>query len=478
MADFERLGAFYLGRPLDAAGETRPEPLLYDARDLQTHAMCVGMTGSGKTGLCIGLLEEAAIDGVPAIAIDLKGDIGNMLLTFPELRGEDFAPWVDPGDASRKGRTVDEHAAAMAELWRNGLAKWGQGPERIRRYENAVERTIFTPGSTAGVPLAMVRGFGAPDAQTLADPVATAEKAEGASRALLALLGAGEADGPDRAQVFLANLLQRAWQTGTALDLGGLVRAVLDPPLRRVGVLDLDTFFPPKEREKLALELNALLGSPTFARWLAGEPLQTKRLLHTAEGKPRLSVVSLAHLEERERMFVLTLLLTDLIAWMRRQPGTTSLRAILYIDEVFGLLPPVREPASKRLLLTLLKQARAYGLGVVLATQNPVDLDYKAVSNCGTWFLGRLQTQRDVDRVIDGLTGAATRQGAALEPAALRKTLAGLEGRQFLMQNVHEEAPVLFRTRWVLSYLRGPMTEAEIGRLRAAKGGVAAGGVA
>ncbi|MEO0321915.1 MAG: ATP-binding protein [Myxococcota bacterium] len=476
MADFERLGAFYLGRPLDAAGETRPEPLLYDARDLQTHAVCVGMTGSGKTGLCIGLLEEAAIDGIPAIAIDLKGDLGNLLLTFPKLRPKDFAPWIDPGDAARKGRSVEEHAAAMASLWKKGLADWGQGPERIRRYESAVERTLYTPGSSAGVPLAVVRGFGTPDAATLADPVALADKAEGASRALLALLGKDAADGPDRAQVFLANLLQRAWQEGGNLDLGGLVRAVLDPPIRRIGVLDLDTFFPAKAREALALELNALLGSPTFARWLAGEPLSAQRLLHTEGGRPRLSVVSLAHLDERERMFVLTLLLTDLIAWMRRQPGTTSLRAILYIDEIFGLMPPVREPASKRLLLTLLKQARAYGLGLVLATQNPVDLDYKGLSNCGTWFLGRLQTARDVDRVMDGLTAAS--QGAALEPAALRKTLAGLESRQFLLQNVHEDGPVLFRTRWVLSYLRGPMTEAEIARLVPREGKAPAGPVA
>jgi DNA helicase HerA-like ATPase len=460
MADYERLGAFYLGRPFDPrTGETQPSPLLYDARDLTTHAVCVGMTGSGKTGLCIGLLEEAAIDGVPAIAVDLKGDIANMFLTFPELRPADFAPWIDPADAARKGRTVEEHAAKTAALWRDGIGQWGQAPERIRRFEDAVERRLLTPGSTAGTPLALVRGLGAPAGER--DPAVLAERADGASRALLALLGEDADDGPNRVQVFLANLLGHAYRTGQSFDLGGLVRAVLDPPIARVGVLDLDTFFGPKDREALALRLNALLGSPTFARWLAGEPLDAQRLFYAPDGRPRLSILSLAHLDERERIFVLTLLLTELIAWMRRQPGTGSLRAILYIDEVFGLLPPVREPATKRLLLTLLKQARAYGLGLVLATQNPVDLDYKALSNCGTWFLGRLQTQRDVDRVIDGLTGA----DGTLEPGALRATLAGLESRRFLMHNVHEDAPVLFQTRWVLSYLRGPMTERELSRL-------------
>ncbi|MAC29478.1 MAG: ATP-binding protein, partial [Myxococcales bacterium] len=465
-ADYEKLGAFYLGRPWDPASEQPTGgPLLYDGRHLTTHAFCVGMTGSGKTGLCLSLLEEAALDGVPAICIDPKGDLGNLLLTFPELRPADFAPWIDPGEAARKGQSIEQRAGEVAALWKSGLGAWGQDGARIGRFRDAVDLAIYTPGSQAGLPLAVLGSLGAPppglDAESLAEKVAAAVGG------LLTLLGVEADPVQSREHVFLSNLFHHAWSRGQSLDLGGLVRAILEPPLQRVGVLDLETFFPAKDRQALALRLNGLLASPGFASWLEGEPLDVQRLLWTAEGKPRLSVLSIAHLSEAERQFFVTLLLEEVIAWMRAQPGTTSLRALLYMDEVFGFLPPVKEPPTKRLFLTMLKQARAYGVGTVLATQNPVDVDYKALSNCGTWLLGRLQTERDVDRVMDGLAGAAAAAGTTFDAGATRRTLAGLRSRVFLMNDVHEEAPVLFHTRWAMSYLRGPLTRQQIGQLMA-----------
>ena len=459
-ADFEKLGAFYLGRTFDRAAKTASgPPLLYDARDLTTHAFCVGMTGSGKTGLCLSLLEEAAIDGVPAICIDPKGDIANLLLTFPSLSPEDFEPWIDPGDASRRGKSVAERAREVAAEWREGLAAWGQDGARIAKLRETVDLAIYTPGSSAGTPLAILGALEPPRSE---DPEAHREAIDAAVSGLLSLIGIEADPISAREHVFLSNVLHHAFAEGRSLELGGLIRAILEPPFARIGVLDLDTFYPPKERQGLAMRLNVLLASPGFASWLEGEPLDPQRLLYTKEGKPRVVVLSIAHLAESERMFFVTLLLGRVLGWMRAQPGTTSLRALLYMDEVFGFLPPVSEPPSKRLFLTLLKQARAFGLGLVLATQNPVDVDYKALSNCGTWFLGRLQTERDVDRVIDGLAGAAASGGKAFDAAEARATLAGLEKRVFLMNNVHEDAPVLFQTRWALSYLRGPLARDQI----------------
>ncbi|MEZ4248041.1 MAG: hypothetical protein R3B99_07360 [Polyangiales bacterium] len=468
-ADFEKLGAFYLGRTLDASGAPSGPPLLYDARDLTTHAVCVGMTGSGKTGLCLSLLEEAAIDGIPAICIDPKGDLGNLLLTFPSLAASDFEPWIDAGDASRRGRTVPERAAEVATQWKEGLAAWGQDGARIAKLRETVDLAIYTPGGSAGRPLAVVKSLDAPTAAdgSPADAETLREKVDAAVSSLLALAGVEADPLQSREHVYLANLLHHAWGQGRSMDLPGLVRAILEPPIARVGVLDLESFFPAKDRQALALRLNALLASPGFATWLEGEPLDVQRLLYTPEGKPRVVILSIAHLSESERMFFVTLLLGEVLGWMRTQPGTTSLRALLYMDEVFGFLPPVCEPPSKRLFLTLLKQARAFGLGLVLATQNPIDVDYKALSNCGTWFLGRLQTERDVDRVLDGLAGAAETAGKPLDVSALRATLAGLPGRTFLMNDVHEDAPLLFHTRWALSYLRGPLAREQIRALTA-----------
>ncbi|MGC3981765.1 MAG: hypothetical protein QM808_10920 [Steroidobacteraceae bacterium] len=458
---YEKLGAFYLGRKVEAGKDT-DELVMYDARDLTTHAVCVGMTGSGKTGLCLSLLEEAAIDGVPVIAIDPKGDIANLALQFPELRGADFLPWVDAGEAKRKGQSPEEFANVTAETWKKGLADWQQDGERIARLRDAAEVAVYTPGSSSGRPLSVLRSFAAPDAGLVNDSTAFKERISGAAAGLLGLLGIDADPLKSREHILLSSLLDAAWRKGEDLDLAALIGQIQKPPFDKVGVFDLETFFPAKERLGLAMSINNLLAAPGFSAWMEGEALDVQRLLFTEAGKPRISIISIAHLSDAERMFVVTLLLNEVVAWMRRQSGTSALRALVYMDEIFGYFPPSAMPPSKLPLLTLMKQARAFGLGVVLATQNPVDLDYKGLSNAGTWFIGRLQTERDKARVVEGLLSSA---GEGLDKATIEGLLANLQQRVFLMRNVHEEQTVLLRTRWALSYLRGPMTLKEIGQL-------------
>ena len=463
MKDFEKLGVFYLGRESDPAGKTLAEPVLYDSRHLVTHALCVGMTGSGKTGLCLSLIEEAAIDGVPTIAIDPKGDLSNLLLTFPRLAPEDFRPWIDEGEARRAGQTPDAFAAQQAETWKNGLADWGQDGARIERLRAAADFAVYTPGSRAGLPLSILSSFAAPAAGT-DDVEAMADRASTTAMGLLTLAGV-EAEMRGREHTFLSALLATNWKAGRDLDLAAVIHGVQSPPFEKVGVLDVDAFYPEKERFALATKLNAVLASPAFEQWLEGEPLDAGRLLYGPAGKPRVSVVSIAHLDEAHRMFFVSLLLNEIVAWMRRQSGTSSLRAIVYMDEIAGYFPPVANPPAKAPLLTLLKQGRAFGVGVVLATQNTVDLDYKGLGNTGTWFLGRLQTERDKARVLDGLEGAA---GGSLDREAADRTLSALGKRVFLLHDVHAGAPITFQSRWALSYLRGPLSRDQIRSLTAA----------
>ena len=468
MQDYEKLGLFYLGKTYDLKKQqVTSNLLLYESKDLTTHAVCVGMTGSGKTGLGIALLEEAAIDGIPVIAIDPKGDIGNLLLGFPELRPDDFLPWVDPDEAGRSGLTVEEFATKTAQQWGKGLADWGQDGARIKRLHAAVDLAIYTPGSNAGIPLTVLRSFNAPPPALISQAEAYRERVASAVSGLLGLLGVVADPITSREHILLANVLDHAWRAGDDLDMASLIHAVQSPAFQKVGVIDVETFFPAKDRFALAMKLNNLLASPGFAGWLEGDALDVASLLYTAEGKPRLSIVSIAHLSDSERMFLVTILLNEVLAWLRTQPGTSSLRAVVYMDEIFGYFPPTSNPPSKVPMLTLLKQARAFGLGVVLATQNPVDLDYKGLSNAGTWFLGRLQTQRDKDRVLEGLEGASTAAGHSFDRRKIDEILSGLGNRVFVMNNVHEDHPVVFQTRWALSYLRGPLTRDQIQTLMA-----------
>jgi DNA helicase HerA-like ATPase len=464
--DFEKLGAFYLGKEFDTgSGKLLDRLVMYDSRDLTTHAVCVGMTGSGKTGLCIDLLEEAAIDKVPAIIIDPKGDISNLLLTFPNLRPEDFAPWVNVDDARRKGLTKEEFAAAQADLWKKGLKEWGQDGNRIRLLKESADFAVYTPGSEAGIPVSILQSFAAPDLDWSVEAEAGRDRIQGTVSALLGLVGIQADPVRSREHILLSSILEHFWRQGQDLTLPSLIMAVQKPPLRRLGVFDIDTFFPQGDRFKLAMSINSILAAPGFQAWLQGQPLDIQGFLATPDGKCRHSIFSIAHLNDAERMFFVTMLLNQVITWMRNQPGTTSLRALLYMDEIFGFFPPVANPPSKAPLLNLLKQARAFGLGVVLTTQNPVDLDYKGLSNAGTWFVGKLQTERDKERLLDGLESATSGSETGMDRSRLSNLVSGLGSRTFLLHNVHEDAPVTFRTRWAMSYLRGPLTRRQIREL-------------
>jgi hypothetical protein len=469
--DFEKLGAFYLGKEYDVAkGKLLDRLVMYDARDLTTHAVCVGMTGSGKTGLCLCLLEEAAIDHVPAIIIDPKGDITNLLLTFPELRPADFRPWINADDARRKGLSEDEFAAGQAELWRKGLADWGQDGARIQMLRDSADVVIYTPGSDAGVPVSILQSFAAPPLSWDTEAELLRERIQGTVSALLGLVGVDADPVKSREHILLSNLFEHFWRQGEDLDLPKLILSIQNPPIRQLGVFDVDTFFPEKDRFELSMSLNNIIAAPGFQTWLQGQPLDVTGFLSTPDGKPRHSILYIAHLNDAERMFFVTMLLNQVITWMRTQPGTTSLRALLYMDEIFGFFPPVANPPSKQPMLTLLKQARAFGLGVVLTTQNPVDLDYKGLTNTGTWFIGRLQTERDKARVLDGLEGASSEAGQTLDRNALSRIISDLGKRVFLLHNVHEEEPVTFSTRWAMSYLRGPLTRTQVRELMAGRG--------
>jgi len=466
MQDFEKLGAFYLGKEYDMDAKSRAENLLlYDSKDLCTHAVVVGMTGSGKTGLCVSMLEEAAIDRIPSIVIDPKGDISNLLLSFPNLTPEEFRPWVDEGQAAREGISPEVFATNEAEKWKAGLESWGQDAARIRMMRETVDMRVYTPGATIGRPLTILKSFDCPSPEVIGDSDMFADMISSASSGLLSLLGIDADPIRSKEHILISNILSTTWSKGQNLDLGSLISKIQNPPFERVGIMELDSFYPAKERGELAMTLNNLLASPSFANWMMGEAIDIKRMLHTPEGKPCVSIVSIAHMTDKERMFFVTILLNEILSWTRTQAGTSSLRAILYMDEVYGYFPPTANPPSKRPMLTLLKQARAFGLGCVLATQNPVDLDYKGLSNAGTWFLGRLQTERDKARVIEGLEGASSQAGSKFDRGAMEKTLAGLGNRVFLMNNVHEDHPVVFETRWAMSYLRGPLTRDQLQKI-------------
>lgn len=463
---------FYLGRRVDPATQ-RPtdEVIYYDSRDLTTHAVVLGMTGSGKTGLCITLLEEAALDGIPSIVIDPKGDITNLLLAFPQLRPQDFVPWVNLDDARRAGLETDAYAQQVAAQWREGLAQWDITPDRIARFSRSAGFAIYTPGSDAGVPVSILDAMQAPpNGWGAGEDEFHRERINGLVTALLALIGRNAEPVRDREHVLIANLVEHAWRRGQSLTLADVIQGVQKPPFARLGVFDVDTFFPEKDRFALAMELNHIIAAPSFQSWLQGETLDIQNLLYTPDGQPRVSIFYIAHLNDAERMFIVTLLLENLLAWMRTLSGTTSLRALLYFDEVFGFFPShPYNPPSKEPLLRLLKQARAFGLGVMLATQNPADIDYKGLANAGTWFVGKLQTENDKDKVLKGMENLVTAE-VGLNLRDMDRLLSSIGRRVFVMHNVHNQGgPVLLHTRWAMSYLRGPLTRQQIRALMAAQ---------
>ncbi len=446
---------FLLGKLKDG-GE-----LVLDPDDLTTHAVIVGMTGSGKTGLGIVLLEEALAKGIPALILDPKGDMGNLALTFPDLAAASFRPWIDESAARDAGQTPDEYAQKTAELWQRGLAGHGIDQARIQALRDTAEVTLYTPGSEAGVPLNVIGSLKAPTLSWETDEETIRDEIEGTVSSLLGLIGIEADPLGSREHVLLSNLLEHNWRAGSDLDLGGLIGQIQKPPLRKLGVFEVDAFLPPDERNELAVRLNALVASPSFAAWGRGPALDPAVLLRTEDGRPRAAVIYLAHLSDQERQLVVTLVLSRLITWMHSQSGTSELRGLVYLDEVMGFAPPTAMPPSKKPILTLMKQARAFGIGMVIATQNPVDLDYKAMANAGSWFVGRLQTERDKERVLEGLRSAA----GGVDVGALDTAIGGLEQRQFLLQSAHRDKPELFATRWAMSFLRGPLTKEQIATL-------------
>ena len=465
--NYEKLGIFYLGKKYNMESKSTEDQLvLYESKDLLTHAVCVGMTGSGKTGLCMVLLEEAIIDGIPLIIVDPKGDISNLLLTFPQLNAENFLPWINEQDAIKKGLSLEEYAKNQAETWKKGISDWNQREERIGRLRNSANFIIYTPGSNSGIPVSILKSFSSPSKEIVEDSELFRERIDNTVTNLLTLAGI-KANPQSREHILISTILNNVWSAGKDFDLARLIKAILDPPMTKVGVLDIESFFPSKDRFGLVMSLNNLLASPNFSSWMDGVDLDIGNILYDKSGKPNVSIFSISHLNDNERMFFVTLLLNQILSWVRAQSGTMSLRSILYIDEIYGYLPPIANPPSKQPLMTLLKQARAFGLGIVLATQNPVDLDYKGLSNTGTWLIGRLQTEQDRDRVLDGLVGVSQNGNKIVNRKNIEQLISGLDNRIFLMNNTHEDGLEMLQTRWALSYLRGPLVKDQIKQLMA-----------
>ncbi|ADV45316.1 ATP-binding protein [Nitratifractor salsuginis] len=458
---YEKAGLFYLGKDVDPDSMEPTDILtLLKNKNFTTHAAIIGMTGSGKTGLGIDLLEEAAIDNIPSIVIDPKGDMGDLCLTDPQFRPESFLPWVEE-EAKSKGEAPETLAQETAKTWKEGIESWGQDSERVARFQ-AVPKHIYTPGSQAGIPVNIVSSLEAPPAEILEDADSLSAYIKSTVSGLLALLGIEADPLESKEYILLSQVIMHAWGTGESLNLEGLIGRIINPSFKKIGVLPLESFYPEKERFAFATRFNAVIASPGFVNWLSGEALDMQKLLYDGEGRAKIAIFTISHLSDDERMFFVTLLLNKYIAWMRRQSGSTRLRTLLYMDEIYGFFPPVKNPPSKEPMITLLKQARAYGVGIVLSTQNPVDLDYKGLANIGTWFIGRLQTRQDIDRVIDGLGGKADEQ---MSREAIAKYLANLPKRTFFLKSAHLEGIRLFTTRWAMSYLKGPLTRKEISAL-------------
>lgn len=461
-------GELYLGAKYDAPSKSVTEDGVYvDAADLVTHGVCIGMTGSGKTGLCVALLEECALNDIPALIIDPKGDLTNLALIFPELDAASFRPWINVEAARRKDLDPDAYAAAEAEKWRKGLADWGIDSERLAAFRERVDVTLLTPGSTAGSPVNVLSSFDAPDGAAEMDAELLREQIGGSVSALLSLMGVSNPTPQDREHILLATILEQRWREGTKTTLTDLIHLIQAPPFQKMGAIEMDNFYPADDRRKLAFQLNALLASPSFQTWLTGEPLDMGKLLRTPDGRPRLAVCTLSHLSDAERMFFVSLILNQFVTWMRRQPGTPNLKAIFYFDEIYGYLPPYpKNPPSKNPLMTILKQGRATGTAAMLVTQNPVDLDYKALANCGFWMLGKLQTEQDKARILDGISGAIGESGGQADRTTLDRMLSSLGARVFLVHNIHSGGgPLLMHSRWAMSYLAGPMTREQISQI-------------
>ncbi|UPT77587.1 DUF87 domain-containing protein [Sulfurovum sp. XGS-02] len=458
---YEKLGLFYLGKEIDKQSMETTEALtLLKNKHFTTHAAIIGMTGSGKTGLGVGLIEEAVIDNIPSIIIDPKGDMGDLCLTDPTFSSASFEPWV-ADEAKSKDTNIHAYAKKISSIWKEGIESWGQSTQRVQKFHE-VKKTIYTPGSSAGISVNIMSSLEVPPTQIFEESDTFASYLKSTTTSLLALVGIHADPLESKAYILLAQIITRSWIAGEDLSIESIIGKILNPPFKKIGVLSLDDFYPQNDRFTLASKFNALLASPSFSLWLQGERLDIQKLLYDENGKAKVAIFSISHLNDDERMFFVTLLLNRYIAWMRRQSGTSALKTLLYMDEIFGFFPPTKNPPSKEPMLLLLKQARAFGVGVVLSTQNPVDLDYKGLSNIGTWFIGRLQTTQDIERVIDGLGGKV---GSNFEKNEIKSLLTNLKKRTFFLKSAHLDDIRLFGTRWVMSYLKGPLKRDEISKL-------------
>lgn len=443
-------GQLYIGRE-----SATDDPVLLSASTLTTHGVIFGMTGSGKTGLGVNMLEEALLSGIPTLILDPKGDMGNIMLNFPDSTPADLAPWMDEGKAKRKGVTSADLAAKESAGRREELAAHDISPERIARLRDSTEFRIFTPGSSAGIGMNILGSLKAPELDWQDNAETIRDEIEGLVSSILVLAGINSdpVSGPEH--ILISTIVETWWRQGKDLDLATLVGQIPKPPFRKLGVFDLEMFFNEKQRMKLALQLNTLLASPSMASWLEGEPLDIENLIGKS-GKTRCSIIYMAHLNETERQFVVTLLLSKVVTWMRSRPGSGELGALIYMDEAFGYAPPSAEPPSKKPILTILKQARAFGVGLVLVTQNPVDIDYKAMSNTGTWIVGRLQTENDKRRILDGIQGGLP---------DLDMRISSLEKRQFIMHLAKKSTQTVFSRRHPMCFRFGPFTRAQVSML-------------
>jgi len=457
---YEKLGLFYLGKDVDKTTMETTEVLtLLKNKNFTTHAAIIGMTGSGKTGLGVSIIEEAAIDNIPSIIIDPKGDMGDLCLADSTFSAKNFEPWV-ADEAKAKDANV-EYAVKISTMWKNGIESWGQSIERVEKFQN-VKKTIYTPGSSAGVAINIMSSLEIPPVEIMQDSDTFSSYLKSTTVSLLSLVGIVADPLDSKEYILLAQILTKSWLVDEDVKIETIIGKIINPSFKKIGVLPLDDFYPQDARFKLATKFNSLIASPSFSLWLKGDNLDIQKLLYDEDGKAKIAIFSISHLNDDERMFFVTLLLNKYIAWMRRQSGTSALKTLLYMDEIFGFFPPTKNPPSKEPMLLLLKQARAFGVGVVLSTQNPVDLDYKGLSNIGTWFIGRLQTTQDIERVIDGLGGQI---GSSFDKKEIKTLLANLQKRTFFLKSAHLDDIRLFSTRWVMSYLKGPLKRDEISLL-------------
>ncbi len=458
---YEKLGLFYLGQDVDKTTMKATDALtVLKNKNFTTHAAIIGMTGSGKTGLGVSIIEEAAIDNIPSIVIDPKGDMGDLCLTDPDFDPASFEPWVKD-EAEAKGEDVAAYAKKISTQWREGIEGSSQDIARVAKFDK-VKKTIYTPGSSAGVSINIMSSMDRPPEEVMEDSDTFSSYLKSTTVSLLSLVGIVADPLDSKEYILLAQILSKAWLSQEDVSIASIIGKIITPSFDKIGVLPLDDFYGKDDRFKLASKFNALLASPSFSLWLQGDNLDIQKLLYDEKGKAKIAIFSISHLNDDERMFFVTVLLNKYIAWMRRQSGTSALKTLLYMDEIFGFFPPTKNPPSKEPMLLLLKQARAFGVGVILSTQNPVDLDYKGLSNIGTWFIGRLQTSQDIDRVIDGLSG---KTGSLFDKKEIQNILSNLQKRTFFLKSAHLDDIRLFSTRWVLSYLKGPLKRADISAL-------------